>query len=103
MMDDGRLAGHSATSLIYAPIIITVAALVVLIVMRGLNYQVIISSFNPFLRQYDLTMIAGKVTAWAIPLSWALYWLGHKLFAPWPIAMLGLLGGLNERASHDQA
>lgn len=91
MMDDGRLSDHSATTLIYAPVIITISALIILAVIHRLNYAVIISSFNPFLRQYDLTMIAGKVTAWAIPLSWFAYLLGHKLFSPWPIALLGLL------------
>lgn len=91
MMDDGRLGDHSATTLIYAPIVIAISALIILAVTHRLNYQVIVSSFNPFLRQYDLTMLAGKVTLWAIPLSWALYWLGHKLFMPWPVALLGLL------------
>lgn len=96
MMDDGRLVERSATTLIYAPIALTFIILIALAVMRRLNYQTVISAFNPFLRQYDLTMIAGKVTAWAIPLSWLAYLLGHKLFLPWPVALLGLLSGKKE-------
>lgn len=91
MMDDGRLSGHSATTLLYAPTIILLAGLAVLIVVHHMNYDVIVSAFNPFLRQYDLVMIAGKVTLWAIPISWLAYLLGHQLLLPWPVALLGLL------------
>lgn len=95
-MDDGRVIEHSAMTLLYAPVALTFVILVALSIIHRLDYGMAIAAFNPFLRQYDLTMLAGRVTAWAIPLSWLTYLMSNKLLLPWPVALLGLLPGKKE-------
>lgn len=95
-MDDGRVIEHSSMTLLYAPVTAIFAMLMILALTKSLDYGRVIASFNPFLRQYDLTMLAGCVTAWAIPLSWLTYLMSNKLLLPWPVALLGLLPGKKE-------
>ncbi len=79
--------------------VLTVAPVVVFIVVAGLtlarhwHWLTAATSFNPTIRSYDYTLLAG-VTLWLIPISW-LAWLSEfYLNQWWAMGMCGVVAGV---------
>jgi hypothetical protein len=85
-MNDGRqVAGY--VSLLQVPLL-AFLVLACLSVTKKLTLKRVFWSFNPVLRWYDFTMLAGG-SKWLIPVSWVLSLLASG--KPWLVSLLGLM------------
>jgi hypothetical protein len=65
-----------------------VAALIVLFVLRRKNTEPLLFLANPALLPYDYSLLTGRISKIAIPLSWVALWAAWQVKAGWPCALL---------------
>ena len=95
---DGRITAGTTSSLWSVPIL-ALAVAIVLIVARRVEWRTIFTAYNPIIRAYDYTLIAG-MSCWLIPLSWGAFGLTQMTQAAWPMALVGVgTAGLMHKAS----
>jgi len=91
-MNDGRI-GSGFNAVLYS---VPVAAFMVvagLTFARRWHWSTVATSFNPFIRAYDYTLLAG-VSLWLIPASLATWVMMHALGSAWPVSLLGVMAGV---------
>jgi hypothetical protein len=86
---DGRVTGGTSASLWPVAWLVPIVAVGLWLVHR-LNWRTICTSFNPAMRAYDYTMLAGS-SAWLIPASWLALAGMWAASAAWPMAGLGIV------------
>jgi len=89
-MNDGRLS--SVSDSFWQVPLLAIIVLVTLIVTRKISFNVLYWCFNPTLRWYDFSLLAGK-SYWLIPASWIIVWFSQQRQPDlyWTYALLGLV------------
>ena len=89
-INDGRL--HEMYGSLWQVPVLAVAILVTLLVTKKITFKVLYWCFNPTLKFYNFSLLAGK-TYWLIPASWVILWMTQQS-APnfyWTYALLGIV------------
>ena len=92
VLADDRIISATNAVLTVAPVAVfgVVAALTL---TRRWHWVTAVTSFNPAIRSYDYTLLAG-MTAWMIPVSW-LAWLAEAWLGQWwMMGMCGVVAGV---------
>jgi hypothetical protein len=86
---DGRVTGGTSASLWPVAWLIPLVVVTLCLIHR-MNYKTIFTAFNPAMRAYDYTMLAGS-SAWLIPASWLALAGMWAVGAAWPMAGVGIV------------